>query len=307
MKYILSFDTYNDWKLHRSGYRERKLHSILSRAKDNQTISIFKDDPRKHGDSTYFAFNVANAESIEEGEEIVICIGDIISSPEDTFAYTIDWGDGTVETKTVTKSMIEEGGWDFYEARHTYKKSMVAYIELYNTSTGYALTGFRTMHPNACIRSTYDYSGGLYEVITSSMVTGLGDYAFSDCNNLQGITLSKSIKSIGYYAFAYSGLTSITIPEGVTTIDCDVFQYIQNLKTLYLPSTLTTLGVGEYSYGSLFEGTRSIETIYCNSLTAPTLGQPLGLPSKCKVYIPQGATGYEAWESQLQAGAIRTL
>ena len=48
---------------------------------------------------------------------------------------------------------------------------------------------------------------------------------------------------IGSYAFfQVSGITSLTIPEGVETIDTYAFRYCTGLESVSLPSTLTTVG-----------------------------------------------------------------
>ena len=47
----------------------------------------------------------------------------------------------------------------------------------------------------------------------------IGDYAFYDCSGLTSITIPNSVTSIGESAFIFcSSLTSITIPNSVTSI-----------------------------------------------------------------------------------------
>ena len=50
-------------------------------------------------------------------------------------------------------------------------------------------------------------------------VVGINDYAFEYCSKITSITIPDSVTSIGDYAFSRcSGLTSITIPDSVTII-----------------------------------------------------------------------------------------
>lgn len=65
---------------------------------------------------------------------------------------------------------------------------------------------------------TYTKDGKTYTV------TSIGDYAFNSAKNLEKATIPSTVTSIGYNAFAKSGLQSITIPTGsVTKIGQGVF------------------------------------------------------------------------------------
>ena len=55
-------------------------------------------------------------------------------------------------------------------------------------------------------------------------VTSIGEYAFYDCRSLRDFIFPQSLKTIGKYAFWRSlGLSSITIPDGVTISDYAFF------------------------------------------------------------------------------------
>ena len=59
----------------------------------------------------------------------------------------------------------------------------------------------------------------------SYAVTSIGDYAFCNCSGLTSITIPEGVTSIGDLAFCgCSGLTSITIPKGVTSIGVETFE-----------------------------------------------------------------------------------
>ncbi|MGF0039132.1 leucine-rich repeat domain-containing protein, partial [Victivallis vadensis] len=58
--------------------------------------------------------------------------------------------------------------------------------------------------------------------------------AFFACTDLTSVTLPNSVTSIGARAFyGCSALTSITIPSGVTSIGDNAFQGCTNLTDIY--------------------------------------------------------------------------
>ena len=68
------------------------------------------------------------------------------------------------------------------------------------------------------------------ELVISSSVTNIGQYAFYSCDSLTSITISDSVTSIENYAFAHcDSLTSITIPNSVTSIENYAFAYCDSL------------------------------------------------------------------------------
>ena len=68
----------------------------------------------------------------------------------------------------------------------------------------------------------YYYSFTDYKVYTSN--DEIGEYAFHDCSGLTSLTLPAGITSIGSRAFSYCHeLTSLTLPDGITSIDDNTF------------------------------------------------------------------------------------
>ena len=92
------------------------------------------------------------------------------------------------------------------------------------------------------------YSGTTY------IVTGIGIEAFFDCFGLTSIELPNSVTSIEDMAFSRcSGLTSIFIPEGVSSIGLWAFVDCNNLDTITVDENNTT-------YDSRENGNAIIET-----------------------------------------------
>ncbi|MBR3950821.1 MAG: leucine-rich repeat protein [Bacteroidaceae bacterium] len=80
-------------------------------------------------------------------------------------------------------------------------------------------------------------------------VTSIGDYAFDGCTGLTTITIPEGVASIGIAAFSgCEGLTSLTIGSGVTTIGDDAFSWCVGLTQITVEAT-TPPTIQYYTFG----------------------------------------------------------
>ena len=108
----------------------------------------------------------------------------------------------------------------------------------------------------------YYYYDNLFNNKVYTSNDEIGEYAFAYCSGLTSLTLPAGITSIGEYAFyGCSGLTSLTLPAGITEIGESTFSNCSGLTSLTLPAGITSIG------NNTFDG--------CSGLTS--LNLPAGI------------------------------
>ena len=100
----------------------------------------------------------------------------------------------------------------------------------------------------------------------------IGDYAFFGCSGLTSLTLPSGVTEIGDYAFfGCSGLTSLTLPSGLTEIGHKAFNGCSGLTSIYVYAEKLP-NMESYVFGG------------CDA-------------KKCTVYVPKG-TYDDYWLSE---------
>ena len=119
----------------------------------------------------------------------------------------------------------------------------------------------------------------------------LGDYAFWDCSGLTSLTIPSGVTEIGRNAFdGCSGLTSMTIPSSVTSIGGAAFGGCSGLTSLTIPSGVTEIG------DEAFSGCSGLTSLSLpSSVTSIDDGAFEGCSGLTSLTIPSSVTSIGDW------------
>ena len=83
----------------------------------------------------------------------------------------------------------------------------------------------------------------LERVTLTEGTTRINHYAFQDCPNLTTVNITEqtALTYVGYYAFANTGFTTVTLPNSITTMEYSAFRSCQQLTSINVPTQLTTV------------------------------------------------------------------
>jgi len=132
------------------------------------------------------------------------------------------------------------------------------------------------------MRSISNYDSMPYTIVTSLEMSDESKiiYKYDTSTGLTSVTIPNSVTSIGEKVFANSGLTSVNIPNSVTTIGNRAFSYC-SLTSITIPESVTS--IGHYA----FDGTK-LRNIVIKAKTPPS-GEMAFSYHDTTLMIPEGS------------------
>lgn len=134
--------------------------------------------------------------------------------------------------------------------------------------------------------------------------TAIAQYLFNSCSNLTSVTIPNNVTTIGQYAFEKSGITSVNIPDGVTRIESYTFNRCKSLLSINIPSGVTYIG------DASFFDCSGLTSITVNATTPPTLvgNNVFDNTGNAPIYVPaasvnayKAASKWDEYASRIQA------
>lgn len=111
-----------------------------------------------------------------------------------------------------------------------------------------------------------------YTGLSMSPAHTLPDYALTGMTNLSSVVLPNSLKCIGKGSLSGTGLTSLRVPQGVTTIGDYALMRCSELTSIEIPESVASLGERSFAYCP------KLETV---SIMASLTSIPEGLFEAC--------------------------
>jgi len=203
---------------------------------------------------------------------------------EEGLTITVTEIDGESFTKSTSNAVVVE--------RNTIKPMAAFEVEIekipnnqiwYTSSDGNVVQPRTTSDFGAnIISNTYENGKGI--ITFDGEITSIGGYAFYFCTSLTSITIPDSVTTIGGYAF--TSLTSITIPDSVTTIGEGAFSGCP-LTSVTIPDSVTEIG------GFAFRGCTSVTSVTIpDSITNLETGIFNNCTSLTNITIPESVTRF---------------
>jgi subtilisin family serine protease len=125
----------------------------------------------------------------------------------------------------------------------------------------------------------FSFNNSIETVNIHDAVTDIGDYAFYDCDNLDNISIGNGVTSIGEWAFAdCDSIITISIPNSVTSIGASAFAFCWSLEDINVGSTNTNY--------------KSIDGVLFNKDGTTLIKYPLA-KSDSSYSVPNGVTKIE--------------
>ncbi len=133
---------------------------------------------------------------------------------------------------------------------------------------------------------------GCKNTVIPSTVQSIESYAFEGCKDLTDITIPEGVTSMGWSAFAGSGLKHVALPQSLTSIGNYAFSMCTSLEEIRLPRNVSS--IGSYAFGSCSNIQRVVSeienpfNINSNTFGSSSQGYP-GIGDNVILYVPVGS------------------
>lgn len=147
------------------------------------------------------------------------------------------------------------------------------------------------------------YNKSVTEVILPPQIEEIGDFAFAECPNLVSVKINDGCKRIGKHAFqGCEKLTSIVLPSSLKRIECGAF-LASGLTNIVIPDSVTYLGDDTFNFCTELrtaEMSSNISSILDHTFSWSEALEEIIVPPHLKEYVeelqlPENTKIIEKW------------
>ena len=205
-------------------------------------------------------------------------------------SLAIQAADDGLITKQITLKLDEAGTLPNKIA--VSRKNLITNLKIVGEINGTDLKFIREMAGRDFNRKKTDGKLSILDLSEAKIVAGGDAYVRYSDNHYSNDYYTYNDELGNYVFYDCSGLTSLTIPSGVTSIGNYAFYGCSGLTSLTIPSSVTSIG------NWAFDDCSGLTSIYVYTKKLPELGYYVfnGCDAKnCTVYVPKGT--YDAYKS----------
>lgn len=288
-------------------------------------VNVMSDTSMTLAVTVTFGNNTVRSDSVTinlMSREPVVIMTSATNAPVMAICYAQGWCASPDSMNDIEASMVTSIGYAFYRSSKNYTIKSFDELQYFTGITSIPDSAFSGNAGMTSITipdgvTSLDGNGfrdcsALTSIIIPEGVTYIGSNTFNGCTKLTSVTLPTSLTYIAGYSFiSCSALTSIIGLEStsITSLLGYTFYGCKALTTITIPEGVTSIGSG------CFHSCSALTSIISLTITAPTtVADSFGNSSATytgrntydqgvnMLYVPQGATGYDAgfWLDLLQ-------
>ena len=205
-------------------------------------------------------------------------------------SLSIQAADDGLITKQITVKLEKAG--TLRDKIGSTKRDKITNLKIIGEINGSDWSVIRYMAGRDYYGSESDGKLAILDLSETKIVSGGGRYLYDDYYIDYFYTHDNELGSRAFYNC--SGLTSLSLPSGITSIGWEAFSGCSGLTSLSFPSGITSIG------GYAFSGCSGLTSIYVYAEKLPNMGSDVfdGCDAKkCTVYVPKG-TYDDYWLSE---------
>jgi uncharacterized repeat protein (TIGR02543 family) len=155
---------------------------------------------------------------------------------------------------TIPDSVTSIGRYAFYSCRTLTNVTIPESITFIDDYTFYGCIALSSATIPSSVTSIGDSAFehcGLTNITIPASVTHVGNSAFGDCESLVNLTIRSGNTEFGVYAFycitGYSILTSVNLPQGMSSVSRGMFSGCNQLESVTIPDSVTSIGENAFA------------------------------------------------------------